>query len=124
MEAKIKEYKSKRSKGEDNTCVQVTVALPVQDISLMGPVQVVVEVNTQVFESTTSMSGPWTVHRSVGCGCPTDVHHHLFCFTDVKEKVVLLTPEGGSPQVSDGGDIRELLEGALFRVVSGIPWGQ
>ena len=73
--------------------MQAVLALLVEYVSVVRPVQFLVEINTQVFERVHYLNVlTLDVHQCVGCACPTEVYHHLFFVTGVKEKVVLLTP--------------------------------
>lgn len=68
--------------------VQVTLALPVQGVSVVGPVQFLAEMNTWVSEWVHHLNVPTLdVHRLVGCECPMEAYQHVFCFTDVMEKM-------------------------------------
>ena len=74
--------------------METTLALLVQDICVVCPVQFVVYVNTQVFVllhilNVQTLDVHWCSLRSL----LPEIDHHLLCFADVDAQVVQFTPD-------------------------------
>lgn len=72
--------------------MQATLGLLAEGVRFIEPSQFGIEVNTQVFERVSQCPNPGCSPGGVGCGCLAEDYHHLFCFSGVEEKVVLLIP--------------------------------
>ena len=112
--------------------METTLALLVQDICVVCPVQFVVYVNTQVFVLLHDLNvQTLDVHQCSLRSLPPEIDHHLLCLAGINAQVVQLTPGdkvGDDLQVlqiiplcqmcNDGCAVRKLLKVAAVRVIT------
>ncbi|KAL7849955.1 hypothetical protein SRHO_G00193040 [Serrasalmus rhombeus] len=73
--------------------IETTLALPVEGISVLSPVQFIVNIHTQIFVILHSVhTDPADGHRGHRCLVPPQVHHQFLCLCHIELQVVPLAP--------------------------------